>query len=74
MNRQYVYFYVFDSLSDWEASDAIARINNPQFQKTPGSFRIKTVALERNTITTTGGVNIQPDLVLKELSPSNSAM
>lgn len=74
MNKQDVHLYVFDSLSDWEPSYAIAGINNPQFQKNPGSFRVQTVALNRNTITTIGGVCIRPDLVLKELSPSNSAM
>jgi putative intracellular protease/amidase len=74
MNKQDVYLYVFDSLSDWEASYAIAGINNPQFQKNPGIFRVQTVAFTRNTITSIGGVCIKPDLVFKELSPSNSAM
>ena len=74
MNKQDVYLYVFDSLSDWEASYAIAGINNPQFQKNPGRFRVQTVALSRNTITTIGGICVKPDLVIKELSPSNSAM
>ncbi len=74
MNKQDVHLYVFDSLSDWEASYAIAGINNPQFQKKPGSYRVQTVALNRNTITTIGGVCIKPDLVLNELSFSNSAM
>jgi putative intracellular protease/amidase len=74
MNKQDVHLYVFDSLSDWEASYAIAGINNPQFQKNPGKFRVQTVAISRNTITTIGGICVKPDLVLKELSPSNSAM
>jgi putative intracellular protease/amidase len=74
MNKQDVHLYVFNSLSDWEASYAIAGINNPQFQKNPGNFRVQTVALNRNTITTIGGICVKPDLVLKELSPSNSAM
>jgi putative intracellular protease/amidase len=74
MSKQDVHLYVFDSLSDWEASYAIAGINNPQFQKNPGSFRIQTVALGKNTITTVGGVCIKPDLRLEELAPLNSAM
>ncbi|MFC1489899.1 type 1 glutamine amidotransferase family protein [Candidatus Latescibacterota bacterium] len=74
MNQQDVHLYVFDSMSDWEASYAIAWINNPQFQKNPGIYRIRTVSLKRSNITTIGGVSIKPDLQLEELSPSNSAM
>lgn len=74
MNRQDVHLYVFDGLSDWEAGYAIAGINNPQFQKNPGSFRIQTVGPDKNMITTIGGVCIKPDLGLNELVPSNSAM
>ena len=74
MNQQDVHLYVFDSLSDWEASYAIAGINNPQFQKNPGSYRVRTVALQKNPITTIGGISIEPDLLLEELSPPGSAM
>ncbi len=74
MNKQDVHLYVFDSLSDWEASYTIAGINNPQFQRNPNSFRIQTVAPSKNTITTIGGVCIRPDLEIKELSPLNSSM
>ncbi len=74
MKQQDVYLYVFDSLSDWEAGYAIAGINNPQFQKNPGSYRVRTVALLKNHITTIGGICIKPDLLLEELSPSGSAM
>jgi len=74
MNQQDVYLYVFDSLSDWEAGYAIAGINNPQFQKNPGSYRVRTVALLKTPITTISGICIKPDLLLEELSPSGSAM
>jgi putative intracellular protease/amidase len=72
--KQDVHFFVFDSLSDWEASYAIAGINNPQFQKNPGRYRVQTVALQQETITTMGGIRIKPDLLLKELTPSKSSM
>ena len=39
MKQQDVHIFVFDSLSDWEASYAIAGINNPQFQKNPGAYQ-----------------------------------
>jgi putative intracellular protease/amidase len=69
-----VHLFVFDSMADWEAAFAIAGINNPQFQLTPGRYRVTTVAASRETVTTVGGVRIQPDLVLDEVSPSASAM
>lgn len=74
MNQQDVYLFVFDSLSDWEAGYAIAGINNPQFQLNPGSYRVRTVALQRTSVLTTGGIRIEPDLTLDSISPKDSAM
>lgn len=74
MRQQDVHLFVFDSLSDWEAGYAIAGINNPQFQRNPGSYRIRSVALRRTPIVSMGGICIQPDLALEELSPTDSAM
>lgn len=74
MNQQDVHLFVFDSLSDWEASYAVAWINNPQFQLNPGAFRVRTVALQRTTVLTAGGIRIEPDLTLDSLSPKDSAM
>ena len=36
MTRRNVHLFVFDSMADWEASFAIAGINNPQFQRESG--------------------------------------
>ena len=74
MRQQDVHLFVFDSLSDWEAGYAIAGINNPQFQRNPGSYRIRSVALRRTPVVSMGGICIQPDLALDELSPADSAM
>lgn len=74
MNQKDVHLYVVDSLSDWEAGYAIAGINNPQFQKNPGRFRVRTVALSKALVTTIGGIRIKPDLQLADVSPQNSAM
>lgn len=74
MKQQDVHLFVFDSLSDWEAGYAVAGINSPQFQKNPGSSRIRTVALRKNPVTTMGGINIIPDIALDMLSPKDSAM
>lgn len=74
MRQQDVHLFVFDSLSDWEAGYAIAGINNPMFQRNPGSYRIRSVALSRTPVLSMGGICIQPDLALEELSPTSSAM
>lgn len=74
MNRQDVHLFVFDSLADWEAGYAIAGINNPQFQLNPGRYRVRTVALQRASVLTTGGIRIEPDLTLGSISPKDSAM
>jgi len=74
MQRQDVHLFVFDGLSDWEASYAVAGINNPQFQQNPGRYQVRTVAPDETSVLTMGGIRIVPDLALDALSPANSAM
>ncbi len=69
-----VHLFVFDGLSDWEAGYAVAGINGPQFQKEPGRYRVRTVAPEAGLVQTAGGIRIEPDLMLEELRPGDSAM
>ncbi|MGB6690310.1 MAG: type 1 glutamine amidotransferase family protein [Terracidiphilus sp.] len=74
MGTETVHLFVFDTMADWEAAFAIAGINNPDFQRAPGRYRVKTVALERKPVMTIGGVRIEPDLPLGEVSPDSSAL
>ena len=74
MNQQPVHLFVFDSMADWEAAFAIAGINNPRFQRNPGRYRVVTVGITREPITTMGGIRIQPELALNEIEPDRSAM
>lgn len=69
MKKQTVYLFVFDTLADWEASFAIAGINNPAFQAQPGRYQVQTVGLEAEPITTIGGVTILPDIPLMSWNP-----
>ena len=69
-----VYLFVFDSMADWEASFAVAGIHNPRFQRDPGRYRVVTVGLTRESVTTMGGLRIQPDLSLPEVDPGEAAM
>jgi len=74
MRSSAVHLFVFDTMADWEAAFAIAAINNPQFQEAPGRYRVVTVGLRREPITTMGGIRIQPDAALSEISPSASSI
>lgn len=74
MRGNAVHLFVFDTMADWEAAFAISAINNPQFQRVPGRYRMVTVGLSRDPITTMGGVRIQPDVALQDISPLASSM
>lgn len=74
MKLETVHVFVFDSLSDWEPGYAMAGINNPMFQLTPGRYRIATVGISTKPIKTMGGLTVLPDATLDSLEPSQSAM
>ena len=74
MKTTYVNVFVFDSLSDWEAGYATAGINNPGYQKAPGKYQVRTVALTKDAVLTMGGMHIQPDVTLDNISSADSAM
>ena len=74
MQPSTVHLFVFDTLADWEASYAIAGLNNPAFPTRGGPFRVRTVGLDRSPVITMGGLTIVPDMVLAELEPTESAM
>jgi putative intracellular protease/amidase len=71
---QTVHLFVFDTLADWEPGFAVAGINNPDGQKAPGRYQVRTVGATRDPVTTIGGIRIQPDLSLDRLEPHESAM
>jgi putative intracellular protease/amidase len=74
MRTSTVHVFVFDGMADWEAAYAIAAINNPQFQLVPGRFNVATVAASLDPVTTMGGMRVQPDLALGEVSPVASSL
>jgi putative intracellular protease/amidase len=69
-----IHLFVFDTLADWEPGYVTAGINNPEGQKQPGRYGIRTVGPSRDPVTTTGGIRILPDMSLDELRPAESAM
>jgi putative intracellular protease/amidase len=74
MSQSNVYLFVFDTMADWEAAFAVAGINNPRFQLSPGRYRVVTVAESLAPVTTMGGIRVQPDVTLAEVNPRRSAM
>lgn len=70
MENQIVHLFVFNTLADWEIGFTVAGINNPSSQKYPGRYRIQTVAINAEPVTTIGGVTILPDITLEELNSS----
>ena len=74
MSRRDVYIFVFDGMADWEASFAIAGINNPQFQRDPGRYRVITAGASTQPVTTMGSMRILPDISLNEIELNRSAM
>ncbi len=74
MEKQIVHLFVFNTLADWEIGFAVAGINNPEFQKHPGRYRVQTVGLDAEPVTTIGGLTILPDITLNELNSSAMLM
>jgi putative intracellular protease/amidase len=70
-----VHLYVFEGFADWEPAFALAGIRNPDFQRAPGRFAVKTVAdRSRAALRSMGGVAVLPDMTLDELHPSQSCL
>jgi len=69
-----IHLFVFNTLADWEPGFVVAGINNPDGQKAPGRYQVRTIAATRDAITTIGGVRILPDTSLDQLNPAESVM
>ncbi|MEC3958610.1 type 1 glutamine amidotransferase family protein [Nocardia sp. CDC153] len=69
-----VHMAVYDTFSDWEVGYATAHINRELWHRDPGNWRVKTVALTADPVTSMGGMRVVPDLVLEDLKPADSAM
>jgi putative intracellular protease/amidase len=74
MDQQIVHVAVYDALADWEVGYATAHINNPEWQRQPGRYRVVTVGETGEAITTMGGMRVLPDMALADVSATDSAM
>ena len=64
-----VYLYVFDTMADYEIGYLMPEINSGRYYK-KGLMPLKvvTVGINKNSITTMGGLEILPEIELKECS------
>ncbi|MBJ7356828.1 MAG: glutamine amidotransferase [Nocardioides sp.] len=69
-----VHLAVYPTWADWEPGFLVSRVNNPAWQRRPGSLRVRTVASSLEPVLSMGGVRVLPDLTFDELSPADSAM
>lgn len=75
MSQKTVYVYVQDTWSDWEPGYALAELNTGRFFQNQGErLPVKTVGLDRNPITTMGGVSIVPDVTVDAVTVESSAI
>ncbi len=69
-----VYLFLPDKLADWEPGFAIAGINNPDMQREPGRFHVRTASIGGAAVTSLGGLRIQADDALENVNPEDSGM
>jgi putative intracellular protease/amidase len=74
MTATTAHLYVFDGYADWEPALAVAGINNPQFQREPGRWQVRTVGPSRAPVRSMGGVAVLPDIALQDLQADASGM
>jgi putative intracellular protease/amidase len=74
MTATTAHLYVFDGFADWEPAFAVAGINNPQFQREPARWQVKTVGASRALVRSVGGVAVLPDMALQELHSDASGL
>ncbi len=66
--RNTVYFLVFDGFADWQAALALCEIRRP------GDWQVQTVGFSRASVTSMGGLTVQPELALAQLDFPRAAL
>jgi putative intracellular protease/amidase len=62
------YYLVFDGLADWELAHAACEINKS------GKFKVVTIGFDERPVTTMGGLRLNPELTLDEVTPADAAI
>ncbi|WP_155590804.1 type 1 glutamine amidotransferase family protein [Lysinibacillus cavernae] len=67
MDTKKVYFYVFDTMADWEVGYLIAELNSGRyFKKGIVPLEVITVGIDTSPVHTMGGINILPTISIEE--------
>jgi len=67
MHTKKVYLYVFDTMADWEVGYLTAELNSGRyFKKEVEPIKVVTVGIDKNPVTTMGGLKIIPDMSVDE--------
>lgn len=75
MKTRKVYLYVFDTMADWEVGYLTAEINTGRyFKKGIAPINIVTVGIDKNPITTMGGMKVTPQISLEECTIESGDM
>lgn len=70
-----VYFYVFDTLADWEPAYILAELRSGRYFKDRTlKYDVKTVGMNKGPVTTMGGVRILPDLTLADVTADGAGL
>ncbi|MEU1849603.1 DJ-1/PfpI family protein [Streptomyces sp. NPDC019990] len=65
--RKPVHLAVYDTLADWETGHATAQLAR-------AGWEIRTTGPSTASVTSTGGLRVQPDLALADVRPQDSAL
>ncbi|MBV8802423.1 MAG: glutamine amidotransferase [Gammaproteobacteria bacterium] len=67
-----IYLYVFDTMSDWEVGYLIAELNSGRyFKEKMKPLEVVTVGINKNPITSMGGIKILPTISVDECALAN---
>ncbi|EON70687.1 type 1 glutamine amidotransferase family protein [Lysinibacillus sphaericus] len=67
MYTKKVYLYVFDTMADWEVGYLIAELNSGRyFKKDLAPLEVVAVGIDKNSVTTMGGLTILPSISIDE--------
>lgn len=70
-----IYLYVLTTMADWEPALLIAELHSGRYFKDRTlKYEVVTVSVDKNPVTTMGGVKVLPDLTLSELTADDAAL
>ena len=73
--KKTAYLYVLDTMADWESGYVISELHSGRYFKSNAvKYDIKTIGLNREPITTMGGIKILPDVAVREVNASAAGL